>query len=81
MEKQATAEPRAGEPELPPQPLFSVVSGHPTPEELAALTAVVLSLGAGEPAEAAPPSVRNWVRRHQLRLAPTPGPGAWKRSG
>ena len=31
------------------QPLFAVVKGEPTPEELAALTAVVLSLGSGEP--------------------------------
>jgi hypothetical protein len=61
-------------------PLFSVVKGNPTPEELAALTAVVLSLGPGETAGAGKPSVRHWVRRQQLRLAPTPGPGAWKRS-
>ena len=61
-------------------PLFSVLKGTPTPEELAALTAVVLSLGPGETAEAGKPSVRHWVRRQQLRLAPTPGPGAWKRS-
>lgn len=61
-------------------PLFSVVKGNPTPEELAALTAVVLSLGPGETAETGKPSVRHWVRRQQLRLAPTPGPGAWKRS-
>lgn len=61
-------------------PLFSVVKGNPTPEELAALTAVVLSLGPGETPEAGKPSVRHWVRRQQLRLAPTPGPGAWKRS-
>jgi hypothetical protein len=61
-------------------PLFSVVKGEPTTEELAALTAVVLSLGTAEPAEPGKPSVRHWVRRQQLRLAPTPGPGAWKRS-
>ena len=61
-------------------PLFSVVKGNPTAEELAALTAVVLSLGPGETAAAGKPSVRHWVRRQQLRLAPTPGPGAWKRS-
>jgi hypothetical protein len=60
--------------------LFSVVKGEPTAEELAALTAVVLSLGTAATAEAAKPSVRHWVRRQQLRLAPTPGPGAWKRS-
>ncbi|UVJ40778.1 acyl-CoA carboxylase epsilon subunit [Arthrobacter sp. CJ23] len=59
---------------------LSVVKGEPTPEELAALAAVVASLSS--PASAAPrqPSTRHWVRRQQLRLSPTPGPGAWKRS-
>lgn len=61
-------------------PLLSVVKGQPSAEELAALTAVVLSLGGAEPAPASTPNVRHWVRRQQLRLAPTPGPGAWKRS-
>jgi hypothetical protein len=60
--------------------LFSVVKGEPTDVELAALTAVVLSLGSTAPEGDAKPSVRHWVRRQQLRLAPTPGPGAWKRS-
>ncbi|MDQ0924287.1 hypothetical protein QF038_002795 [Pseudarthrobacter sp. W1I19] len=64
----------------PAAPLLSVVKGQPTAEELAALTAVVLSLGGGEPAPENKPSVRHWVRRQQLRLDPTPGPGAWKRS-
>ena len=60
--------------------LFSVAKGQPTPEELAALTAVVLSLGQTQ--QAAPESlgVRHWVRRQQLRLAPRPGPQAWRRS-
>lgn len=62
------------------EPLFSVVKGEPTDVELAALAAVVLSLGSAEPEGDAKPSVRHWVRRQQLRLAPTPGPGAWKRS-
>jgi Acyl-CoA carboxylase epsilon subunit len=69
------------EPVETPEPLLSVVKGQPTAEELAALTAVVLSLGGAEPAGADKPSVRHWVRRQQLRLAPTPGPGAWRRSG
>lgn len=64
----------------PAAPLFSVVKGQPDAEELAALTAVVLSLGGSAPAPARTPTVRHWVRRQQLRLAPTPGPGAWKRS-
>ena len=65
---------------LPPAPLFSVVKGQPNAEELAALTAIVLSLGGPAPTQPAAPSVRHWVRRQQLRLAPSPGPGAWKRS-
>lgn len=60
--------------------LFSVTKGEPTPEELAALTAVVLSLGSASAARPEKPSVRQWMRRQQLRLEPTPGPGAWKRS-
>ena len=66
--------------QAPAAPLLSVVKGDPTAEELAALTAVVLSLGGAEPQPAGKPSVRHWVRRQQLRLAPTPGPDAWKRS-
>ncbi|WP_427135641.1 acyl-CoA carboxylase subunit epsilon [Pseudarthrobacter sp. S9] len=64
----------------PENPLLSVVKGEPTPEELAALTAVVLSLGSAEPAAPERPGVRHWVRRQQLRLAPKPGPDAWRRS-
>jgi hypothetical protein len=70
----------AEEDQAPDAPLLSVVKGHPSAEELAALTAVVLSLGGPEAAEVRKPTVRHWVRRQQLRLAPTPGPGAWKRS-
>ncbi|WP_442543119.1 acyl-CoA carboxylase subunit epsilon [Arthrobacter sp. KN11-1C] len=64
----------------PAEPLLSVVKGSPTPEELAALAAVVSSLGSHEEAEAPKPSTRHWLRRQQLRMDPTPGPGAWKRS-
>ncbi|MDT0194556.1 acyl-CoA carboxylase subunit epsilon [Arthrobacter sp. AB6] len=70
----------AGETQAPAEPLLSVVKGQPTAEELAALTAVVLSLGGAEQAETENPPVRHWVRRQQLRLEPAPGPGAWKRS-
>lgn len=62
------------------QPLFAVVKGEPTPEELAALAAVVLSVGSGERAEPQKPGARQWIRRQQLQLAPRPGPGSWKRS-
>ena len=71
------------DPDLTPEaaaPLFSVVKGEPSAEELAALTAVVLSLGVTDAPDAGKPTLRHWVRRQQLRLAPTPGPGAWRRS-
>jgi hypothetical protein len=64
----------------PAEPLLSVVKGDPTPEELAALAAVVASLGTPEEAETPKPSARHWLRRQQLRMDPAPGPGAWKRS-
>lgn len=64
----------------PATPLFSVVKGEPTAEELAALAAVVVSLSGQQEAAPSTPNVRHWVRRQQLRLDPTPGPGAWKRS-
>ncbi|MET4590088.1 acyl-CoA carboxylase epsilon subunit [Arthrobacter sp. 754] len=66
--------------EEPAAALFSVVKGQPSAEELAALAAVVLSLSGTEASDTGKPTVRHWVRRQQLRLAPTPGPGAWKRS-
>jgi hypothetical protein len=64
----------------PDEALLAVVKGEPTAEELAALTAVVLSLGQAPQAAPAKPGVRIWVRRQQLRLAPQPGPDAWRRS-
>ena len=72
-------DPAAG-PETTPEVLFSVAKGDPTPEELAALAAVVLSLAQTEQAAPESPGVRHWVRRQQLRLAPRPGPEAWRRS-
>ncbi|WP_258060113.1 acyl-CoA carboxylase subunit epsilon [Arthrobacter sp. ZGTC212] len=67
----------------PPQPpLFSVLSGNPSEEELAALAAVVMGLGADDgAARPAPESARRtWHRRRMLSLAPKPGPGSWRRS-
>ncbi|WP_224049680.1 acyl-CoA carboxylase subunit epsilon [Arthrobacter sp. NicSoilB4] len=70
----------AGAAAAPAESLLSVTKGDPTPEELAALTAVVLSLGSGEAEAPAKPSARQWIRRQQLQLGPKPGPGSWKRS-
>lgn len=66
------------------QPVLRVVKGDPTPEEFAALVAVVSAkLGAAErpspqgPRHAAPRWAAYWRRTRQpLR----PGPGAWRAS-
>ena len=61
-------------------PLFAVVKGNPTDEDLAALVAV-LSLrsgGGGEP----PPTPGGWSAYWRSVRAPVqPGPEAWRMSG
>ena len=57
------------------------VTGNPTPEELAAVLAVVASSGTvvEEPAEAV---VSRWQDRAALLRRPLPhGPGAWRAAG
>ena len=61
-------------------PMFQVVAGNPTPEELAALAVVVLGLQANDGGAPRPAAHRTWIRRDQLRLGPQPGPGSWRRS-
>ncbi|WP_309072346.1 acyl-CoA carboxylase subunit epsilon [Arthrobacter sp.] len=61
-------------------PLFQVVAGNPTPEELAALAVVVLGLEENDDGDRTPAPHRTWIRRDQLRLGPRPGPGSWRRS-
>jgi hypothetical protein len=60
------------------QPLLRVVRGNPTPEELAALIAVVTARGAGGEPEPAP--VRPLWGRPILRAPLHAGPGAWRAS-
>jgi hypothetical protein len=68
------------------RPLLSVVSGHPSAEELAALTAVLAAtLAARQRAAAAQaaagPARSDWLDRAALTRAPLrPGPDAWRRS-
>jgi hypothetical protein len=64
----------------PARPLLRVVKGDPTPEELAALVAVLASRGGAEPA---PEPVRSpWARPGVGLRRPVPiGPGAWRESG
>jgi acyl-CoA carboxylase epsilon subunit len=62
------------------QPLLRVVQGDPTPDELAALVAVVASLSG----PAAPPTRRTPVWNAPARLQRRVlrhGPGAWRSSG
>jgi hypothetical protein len=78
-----TADPENGgeapEPAAPDRPLLRVVRGTPDDAELVALTAVVLSLSAGEEAPPPPPSL--WRDRAALLRAPlAAGPGAWRSS-
>ncbi len=58
-------------------PLLRVVRGEPTPEQLAALIAVVSTRGGAAPPTPAPPSP--WGRP-VLRTALPHGPGAWRSS-
>lgn len=73
---------RVPEPAAPQPPLFSVLGGNPSAEELAALTAVVMGLSTdGDAPRTTPESARRiWNRRRMLSLAPKPGPGSWRRS-
>jgi hypothetical protein len=62
-------------------PLNVTVTGNPTPEELAAVLAVVASSGTvvEEPAE---PVASRWQDRAALLRRPLPhGPGAWRAAG
>ncbi len=58
-------------------PLF-LVRGTPSPEELAAVVAVLTARGGGDP-PAPPPPPSPWGRP-QLRAALSVGPGAWRAS-
>ncbi|GAA4265405.1 hypothetical protein GCM10022256_10170 [Frondihabitans peucedani] len=64
--------------------MISVVSGDPSPEELAAVTAVLAALEAERAAEDAaqkePQPVSGWeLSRRGLRTPITVGPGQWGR--
>lgn len=61
------------------RPLLRVVKGDPTPEELAALVAVVAGRGAAAAPE--PPHFSLWSRKaRQIRPPQRPGFGAWRAS-
>jgi hypothetical protein len=60
------------------QPVLRIVKGDPSPEELAALTALV-SVAGVEPEQPAPPLRGRWNDpAHSHRRPLSPGPGAWR---
>ncbi len=66
------------------EPLLKVVKGSPTPEEIAALTAVVAMLQASsakqEPKSLVGAASRLLNRRQRLGASLRPGPGSWRRA-
>ena len=69
----------SGVTEEPVVPFLRVVRGDPSAEEVAALVAVLASLGGGEPP--APRARPEWAAAYRQARAPLgPGPGAWRAS-
>ncbi|ROQ36666.1 acyl-CoA carboxylase epsilon subunit-like protein [Frondihabitans sp. PhB188] len=72
------------QPSPPDDPTIRVVSGNPTPEELAAVTAVLSALAAEAEAESAarrvPEGQTGWAESQRALRAPLrTGPGQWTR--
>ena len=62
-------------------PLTVTVAGNPTPEELAAVVAVLAARPAAVPEEE-PAAPSRWNDRARALRAPLhPGPGAWQAAG
>lgn len=62
------------------KPLLRVVNPDATPEEVAAVVAVLSALGGGAPAPTSPRS--QWASPHrQVRRTLPHGAGAWRASG
>ena len=65
----------------PDRPVLRVVKGDATPEEVAALVAVIAALGSG-PAEEKPKPRSTWADpARRMRTTLPHGPGAWRSSG
>ena len=62
------------------RPLLRVLRGQPTPEQLAALVAVVAARATAGGDDAPPPTRSLWSAP-VLRSPLSPGPGAWRASG
>jgi acyl-CoA carboxylase epsilon subunit len=67
--------------ETPELPALRIVSGSPTPEELAAVTAVVAAASGGERAPVERGRRGGWSDPATRRRGPLiPGPNAWRAS-
>ncbi len=78
-----TGEPEATEAASAQQPMLRVVSGNPTPEELAALVTVIAAAASSAGAAEEEPLASGWgapVNLHRVPM-PAPGPGAWAQLG
>ena len=65
-----------------PGPVLRVIRGDATPEEIAAVVAVLLARPAIADGPAARPAPSAWADRSRLLRRPLfPGPDAWRRSG
>jgi hypothetical protein len=64
-------------------PLLRVISGDPTPEELAAFVTVVLAASQDVTSPPLPPLTTNWGAPAGMHRAvmPAPGPGTWLQLG
>ena len=63
------------------EPVLRVIRGDATPEEIAALLAVLMSRTAASEPEAPSPVRSAWSDRSRLVRRPLhPGPGGWRRS-
>ncbi|MET0693954.1 MAG: acyl-CoA carboxylase subunit epsilon [Propionibacteriaceae bacterium] len=64
------------------QPALTVVHGNPTPEEIAALVAVLAVSRGSQPDTSAVPKPTGWSAYWRAVRAPLmPGPDAWRASG
>jgi hypothetical protein len=65
----------------PDRPPLRLVRGDATPEEVAALLAVLTAASAGQGGEPAPRHTSQWASRERAVRRPLhPGPGAWRAS-
>jgi hypothetical protein len=64
------------------EPMFAITAGNPTPDELAAVTAVLLAIARSRPSGGQPAQqVSAWAHPAlRLRRPLPPGPGAWRAS-